>query len=377
MKAFKWIKWVVLAAAVVAAFGWAQLYLQDPIEMRYGGWQATPPASVALAAAVVLLLLLALALKLLAWVIFFPLRVAAWRRQRLLGQRQEWLISGMRAAALGDNKQALKHFLKLSAEATTSSSVYAWLAAEAADKLGETKKRNELLQQAAAGEQPQLAAAAKAQRARDEGRLSEAFNILAAAGAPTASPILTKMYLDISQKCGKWVPALEAAYQLRGSSPSAKWKKAVNDMVRLGLEKINDAEGLKSFWKNSVASDEQKNAALLAEYIYALHRVGDAQGVTGVLERAHKTAGDQPAILSAVAALGDNKMCESAFTAHQNRAQEKDGVPYLAPLAMLAERLGLWGKARRYYQMANSARPDPRYTKALAELEEKIEADNR
>ena len=139
------------------------------------------------------------------------------------------------------------------------------------------------------------------------------------------------------------------------------------------MKNIGDGEELNRFWKNSVRADEQKQPPLLAEYICALQKAGDKKSAMEALERAAKFAGQSAEILSLVAAMGSDKMCEAALASAQKNETDAD---FLAATAMLAERLRLWGRARRCYQMANALRPDSRNAKALADLEQKMESDS-
>jgi uncharacterized protein HemY len=352
----------------------AQLYLQAPVHLRFGGWEASPPLSLALVVVVIALIVVAFFIKTLAFLLLLPSRMASWGRQRAVTQRQEALAGGVRALALDDSKLALKHFLRLSEDKHSDAGTHAWLAAVAAEKIGDVQKRKHLLRLTANSSPAELAAAAKACLACDEDRLSEAFNILAAAGAPGHSPVLAKMFLDTARRRSEWPAALGAAYQLRTVSPSAKWKKAVIDMVRQGLDTIDDAEKLEDFWKNHVHADERKNAELLSGYIYALHRLGNDKSVADALERAAKTNGEAPEILLVIAALGSRKLCETFFTAGEKGAETSRSAEQVSAIAALAERLNLWGKARRYYQMAHSLRPESRYLQALTELEKKMKS---
>ena len=84
-----------------------------------------------------------------------------------------------------------------------------------------------------------------------------------------------------------------------------------------------------------------------------------------------KTGVSTPPFLAAIAAVGDKRSCEEALANNQKRGAETKDENILSALAALSERLELWGKARRYYQMANALRPNHRYVQALAELERK------
>ena len=371
MNSFRWIKYALLAAAVAAMVAAADLYLDAPMHFQYGEWRASPSAAAALALLALALLALHLVMRIVFFVLFLPSHLGEWRRRRAERERGELSADGLRALALGDHKQALKYFSRL-ADKEDGGGACAWLALLSAEKIDSPKKRGALLERAAASG-GDIAAAAKAMRASEDGRLSEAFDVLAAAGAPDGSPLLAKMYLDIARRSEKWSQALAAAYALREQTPTSKWKKAVADIAALGLKNIGDGEELIRFWKNSVRADEQKQPPLLAEYICALQKAGDKKSAMEALERAAKFAGQSAEILSLVAAMGSDKMCEAALASAQKNETDAD---FLAATAMLAERLRLWGRARRCYQMANALRPDPRNAKALADLEQKMESDS-
>ncbi|MGI9306742.1 MAG: heme biosynthesis HemY N-terminal domain-containing protein [Gammaproteobacteria bacterium] len=368
MKIFRWLL-VLSAAAAVAALDW---YLEEALHVQYGEWRYSFSAFRAALAVVALVAALQIAFKLLGAVFFFPSRLSHWRRERASKQRREFLEAGVRAQALGDDKQALKSFSSLSA-AGDAEGVYAWLAARAAEELGDLPKRDEWLRRAATDSSADIAAAAKARLACEDNRMSEAFNILSAAGAPSGSPLLARIYLDIAQRRGQWPQALAAAYRLRPSVRPPERTAAAADIIRAGLSQTGELAALKEFWKG-VSAEDQKTPALLAEYLYALHRLGDGKAAADALERAVKTAPGAPEILAAAAAFGGQNICENIFAGGQNRADDKN-PEYLSAMGALAARLELWGKARRYYQMANSLRPDPRAAKALAAVEEKMQAD--
>ena len=369
MKIFRWFFAAALAAAVIA-LDW---YLDKPLHLQYGAWRESFSALRMVMALFIFIIALQLLLKLCAAVLFFPSRVARWRRARDQKSKYDSMAEGVRALAVEDNKQALKSFSHLAGG--DSKGAYAWLAARAAESLGDSAKRDEWLRRAAADSSEDIAAAAKARLARAENRLSEAFNILSAAGAPYGSPLLANIYLDIARRRRQWPQALAAAYRMQAHANSPERTKIADEIARTGLAEIAELEPLKDFWKTNVSAEDRKKPALLAEYIFALHRLGDGKGASESLERASKTAAHAPEIISAIAALGGQEMRENAFARGQKNADDKN-TEYLAAMGVLAERLGLWGKARRYYQMANALRPEPRHTKALAELEEKMQTES-
>lgn len=374
MKLLRWIKNALLLAAVAALIVASHFYLDRPLVVEYGGWRISPTASVAAAAAMLAFVLLALALKLISPLLFLPSYLAKWKAKRAEKSRRETLAEGARAMALDDHRRAFKAFSRL-ARYSDSDGVYSWLAAAAADKSDDRAAREEWLRRAAEGDSADIAAAAKAELASAENRDDEAFKILADAGAPGGSPLLAKMYLRAARRREQWPQALSAAYRLRDGARARKWELAASEIAETALAKTEDAAALRSFWKNNVAAADQKNPTLLAAYIRALHRLGDGATLAETLERAIKTAGDSSAVLSAVAEMGAEKICESAFAAAQKRGEDKTDPEYLRAMAMLAERLKLWGRARRYYQMANSLRPDPRNVRALDALEAQMHSE--
>ncbi|MGI9296894.1 MAG: heme biosynthesis protein HemY [Gammaproteobacteria bacterium] len=375
MKLLRWIKNALLLAAVAALIVASHFYLDRPLVVEYGGWRVSPPASVAAAAAAIAFVLLALALKLLSPLFFFPAYLARWKEKRAEKSRRETLEEGVRALALDDHRRAFKTFSRL-ARQSDPDGAFAWLAAAAAEKSDDRGARDEWLRRAADSTAADIAAAAKAELATAENRDDEAFKILSEAGAPGGSPLLAKMYLRAARRREQWPQALSAAYRLRDGARARKWELAAFEIAETALAKTDDIAALRSFWKNNVAAAEQKNPPLLAAYIRALHRLGDDGTVAETLERAVKIAGDSPAILSAVAEMGAKKTCETAFAAAQERGDDKTDPEYLRAAAMLAGRLKLWGRARRYYQMANSLRPDPRNARALEALEAEMRPDS-
>lgn len=373
MNLFRWIKHTLIIAVLAAIIGASHLYLDQPLHLQYGEWQASPSVVVAAAAVIVAVVLLALALKLLSLVLFFPMHMVKWNKERARKNRAANLEAGARALVLDDYRQALKVFSQLAGQSDPDG-VCAWLAAEAAEKSGDSGKREQWLRRAAADASEDVAAAAKATLAADESRDSEAFLILTEAGAPYGSPLLARMYLETALRLGKWSQAIAAAYRLRDHARAQKWQKAAGEIAETALKNIADIESLHEFWKNNLSSEDRKNPALESEYIYALHRLGNKSAMSDALERAVKTSPGSAAMLKAAAALGSDKLCESAFAAAQKNENKNDDAN-LQAIAMLAERLKLWGRARKYYQMANSLRPDPRNITALEELDAKMKSD--
>lgn len=369
MKIFRWFLIAVLAGAIIA-LDW---YLDKPLHLQYGAWRESFSALRVVMSLVIFVIALQLFIKLCAAVLFMPSRVSRWRRAREEKRMRDSLAEGVRALAVEDNKQAFKSFSHLAQN--DSSGAFSWLAARAAEKQGDRAKRDEWLRRASVDSSKDIAAAAKAKLAREENRLSEAFSILSAAGAPYGSPLLANIYLEIARQRKQWPQALAAAYRLMAHGNSPAQTKIAGEIARGGLAEIAELDALRDFWKTNISDEDRKKPALVAEYIYALERLGDGKGAREYLERAAKAAAAAPAIIAAVADLGGQELRENAFTRGQKNADEKN-PDYLAAMGALAERLELWGKARRYYQMANALRPERRYVQALAELEEKMQTEN-
>ena len=370
MNIFRWIKNALLLAAIVAIVVASHVYLDERLIVEYGGWRAAPKASVAVAAAIFAYLLWSLLVRLLSPLFSLPSRLAKWRKTRAEQSRRETLEQGVSALARDDHKLTFRAFSQL-AEKSDADGACAWLAAAAAEKSGDRAARDLWLRRASDSSAADIAAAAKAELAAADGRDEESFRILSDAGAPGGSPLLAKMYLRAARRREKWPQALAAAYRLQDGENISGEESAARNIAETALQKTDDIESLRGFWKNNVAAADQKHAPLLAGYIRALHRLGDDKTLAETLERAVKTAADSPSVLFAAAEIGAEKTCETAFAAAEKR-EDKSDPDYLRATAMLAERLKLWGRAKRYYQMANSLRPDPRNIRALDEVANKI-----
>ena len=362
------LKYILLGVAAMALVAISHLYADETIVVQYGEWRAEPAIFVAAAAAAAAAIVLLLFFKLIFWMLFFPARMAAWKRARDDKNRRETLEDSVRALALDDYRRAFNGFSRLSRKSDPDG-VFAWLAARSAKKSGDHAGRAEWLRRAAAHGGSDIAAAARAALAAEDGRAGEAFDILTEAGARNGSPLLAKMYLHIARRREKWREAMAAAYRLLDGADGDR--ETIAEIAAAALKTMQDGESLRDFWKNNVAAAEQKNPRLLVEYSYALHRAGDEKTRAETLERAVNIAPGSAAVVAAVAATGGDKLCETAFAAVQKHGGESDS-DYLRAAATLAERLKLYGRARRYYQMANSLRPDPRNTAALDSLETRM-----
>ena len=76
---FDYIACFIILVAVL--IGVSQLYLTDPVLIRYGQWQAEPPAGVAVATVLAVVISLVVLFKIVAKIILLPLNFAHWRRQ--------------------------------------------------------------------------------------------------------------------------------------------------------------------------------------------------------------------------------------------------------------------------------------------------------
>ena len=368
MKIFRWL----FAAAIAAAVAALDLYLDKPLHLQYGDWRESFSALRMLMAFVICVAAMQLFLKLAAAVLFFPSRMARWRRARDQKAHNDALAEGVRALAMEDDKRALKLFSRLAER--DSKDVFPWLAARAADSLGDAETRDQWLRRAASDSAKDVAAAAKAMLAREENRLNDALGILGAAGAPYGAPLLAGVYLDVARELRRWPQALAAAYRLQAHANPRRRRTIADEIARAGLADMEEPAELRHFWKTNISADDRKKPTMQAEYIRALRRLGDDAGAAEALERAAKTSGGAPAVISAAADLGGQELRETVFARGEKNPENKN-PEYLAAMGALAGSLGFSGKARRYYQAANALRPEPRFAKALAEVEEKMRAE--
>ena len=364
----RWFKFAVALLLFAALVGGAQLYLNDPVLVQYGGWQAQPPAAVVIALSVALLALLALAFKIAAFVLFLPANVAKWRRRKAEERKLESQLDVLRALVLEDERAALKVFARLADDDDEGAAICAVHAAKLSQN--NPRKRDEFLRLAAAadasGENGAVVLLAKARLAYHQGQHTEALTLLSQAGK-NAHPAMLRSLFAINKERQDANGALDALYRLRDAAPAPELDAKVQAVITRRLSEAKNVGDINNFWRESLRDGERKNTTLAADYARALHRLGDEKAAQEVLSKAVKAPDVKVDIFHAVAALGDTALCESAFAAGQKLADGEDGKPYLAAMAELAERLGYWGKARRYYQMANAAEPG-KYTRAIAKL---------
>ncbi|WOV91015.1 MAG: heme biosynthesis HemY N-terminal domain-containing protein [Candidatus Zeuxoniibacter abyssi] len=355
---------IILVAVLI---GVSQLYLTDPVLIRYGQWQAEPGVAVATVLAVVISLVVLF--KIVAKIILLPLNFAHWRRQSAAKKHHQTLLTALRALILGDEKKALKIFSRLTEEKNDDPGVYGMLAAEAAKGVGDKGRHKRLLQRAAVSTDTAIAALANATLTRQEGRFTEAVNTLNTADDVSNNSAIIKLRLEINRELRHWRQALADVYQLRDMFPDRSWEADIGRIIGEQIKAATNTEELSVFWKKNV--QDKDKAALTADYAFALYRLGDEKHASEVLAKTLKTGVSTPPFLAAIAAVGDKRSCEEALANNQKRGAETKDENILSALAALSERLELWGKARRYYQMANALRPNHRYVQALAELERK------
>lgn len=378
------LKLFALAVAAAAVLIGAHVYLSDPLTIEYGEWRAAPPLSLALAAALLGLAALWLALRILGALFSLPTLLAGWRGRAAGKKRDKLVADGLRAVGLRDAKAALRNFAALAQnEADPAAPAGALLAAKAAHERGETERRDNWLRAAAAAGDLQAAAFAGALLARNGGELDAAAAILQRADALKGPPALRRLLLEIAAEKGEWQLALTAAYKEADDFPRrAKThdrpggrggrREMPRDIIRrLLADDAADAATLRTFWKEQVRSAERADPELLAAHILALKARGDP--AEHELDAAVKARADAPEILEAVVLAGDPKRCEAALKRAEDLPQKRrETAPMLRAMAELAARLKLWGKARRYYQMAQAVAPDPRNLRAMAELAETL-----
>ncbi len=370
-----WLKLALAAVLLAGIVGGAQLYLSDPVLLRYGEWQAEPSAAVVLAMAVAALALLVVAVQLVSLLLFFPSRVAGWRRRRAEERRLTAQTDVLRALILEDKRTALKGFARLAEEGGGGgdSSVYAAHAARLAG--GDAGKRDDFLRRAsradAGGENGAVVALAQARLAYHSGRQTEAQTLLEqAAAGKNAPPAMLRSLFKICEARGDWRRALTALYRLREAAPSAELEETTKRAAFAALAGAETTAAAGDVWRESLREGERKNTAFMAEYARAMHRLGDEKNAGEILAKALKSAQPSPEVFFAAAQLGGTALCESAFAAGQNRANMEEGRAYLPAMGEIAERLGYWGKARRYYQMANAVFAGS-CARALADIERK------
>ena len=363
----RWLKlalaFIVLAALVAAA----QLYFNMPVLIRYGEWQAQPSAAIVISFALVLLALLAIVVKVAALILFLPSRIASWRQHKNEQRRIKVHIDTLRNLILGDVRAAQKGFARLANDHNESAAVYAAHAARLTD--GENDKSAFLRRAAAAsadGDNAAVVILSKAQLAYHQGQATEALALLAQ-NDKNAAPEMLRLLYQIRVERQDSAGALTALYRLRDIAPAAQLDDSVCEVISNHFATCDNANEVNVFWRDSLRDGERKNTTLAASRARALHRLGDPKNAAAILTKILKQSGAQAEVFFAVVAIGDAPLCETAFTIGQTRADMEDGKALLPAMAELAARLGYWGKARRYYQMANAAEPG-KYARDIAKL---------
>ena len=335
---------VVLAVAVGVA---GQLYLSEPLLVRYGEWSAEPPMSLALAAVIAGLICGLLLLRLLAFLLFLPAKVGIWRRARQVEKLSQLRGRVLRENSYGNRRTMLKHL----AELAPMDDAAAWQAAAVAEELGDVRAQGKYLRRAAEAEDKVIAAAAKAKLSLRDNHLTEAEQLLAAAAAPRGAALLAELYYEVAQKRGEHKQALAAAMILREDCP-AKFAPLVADTIRRQLHSAKDAAEVAAFWRDEVGSADKKTPELVALHLRALWQLGDEKGASDGLGAALRQHGQHEDILRLVVEFGSTAQCEAAFKESEKRAAgaEAGNAGLLTVLAELAEKLQLPGKARLYGQ---------------------------
>lgn len=338
-----------LCAVMVLAVG--ILELDAPVRVAYGGWQISPPLSVAVVALLIIGIGFLMALRAAFWLLFLPKHVGRWRRHHLARRGRKNLREAMRLMAHGESGKLLKVFGELQGEAPQS----AWQCAQLAEQAGDMAGKKRWLQKAAECDDRVIATAAKAELCRMQDHLSEAERILRGANALAGPAVLTQTYYAVSKSLGNWSEALRAAEALRGKNIRG-WDAAVGEAILSHLDALAGADELHEFWKNGVASGEKKTPKILARYIARLFAAGAERSAAAQLEAAHKQFPADLKILGLVATFGGAALKQSALAQNEKRASVND-TRRLQLLMQLAQDLDLPGKAAQYKQMASSLPP--------------------
>lgn len=339
---------IILAAAAAVL---SQLYLNEPVNFRYGSWSATPPLYLALACLLLAALLLFFAVRLLLWLLFLPAIISKWNKRRRREKQAQLHETIIRQLAYGERRKALKNL----AELATGDTVAAWWAAQIADELGDARETRKYLQLAAAGQDPILSAAAKAKLCIQDNRLTEAENILKTAGAPRASVLLARLSYEAGLARGDYRTALAAAVYLRETLPAA-YGDYVADTIRRQLDHVKNADDARHFWQEEVTKTDKKEPTLLTAYLDCLWRLGDEKAAGEGLAQALKQYPQDNAVLHSIVKFGTPQQRETAFKANEQRAEKAGGqdAALLRLMGELADALQLPGKARQYGQMLSA-----------------------
>lgn len=367
-----WLKLAITLVALAAVVAAAQLYFNHSVLIRYGEWQAQPPVSVVATFALAVLAVLAVVVKVAAAVLFLPSRIAEWRRRKSEQRRVKNHLDAMRHLILGDNNAARKKFARLADDHKDGAAVYAAFAARLADD-NDAAGKDGFLRIAAAspaeGDNGAVVALVKAQLAYRQGQATESIALLS--GGKNPPPEMLRLLYRIRLERKDDAGALAALYRLRDAAPSRALDDEVRAVITGHFSRCADAAAVNAFWDDSLRDGERKDTRLIALRARALHRLGDAKAAAAVLSKVIKQSGASAEVFYAAAAIGDSALLESAFSIGESRIQaegdKESGKALLPATAELAAGLGYWGKARRYYQMANIAEPG-KYAREIAKL---------
>ncbi len=379
------VKFLLFLLVLLALWIAHERYLYEELRVAFGGYEIAPPISIALVALATAALAIYVALKIGGFILFLPGKLRRRRAENQMKKRAETLLAGLRAMAMGDADSQEKHFGR-AADMGIEPSLTALIAAEgaAASRRADKKdKREKRLQQAlAAAEESdgELKTAVRAQLLMAQGQIADAAAALREAEAlKSPSPLLAELLLESCRKSGDSDGALEAANRLR--ELQADESDSLNALaIRLAKEKITaaaDADSLQDLWKRKVSARDKSNPSLLAAFALKLDSLGDSKSALGVVIPAiklrAKLSAPLPPILEAAAVLSDNSAPADALRAAENLPDiEREDSAMLRALGSLASRQELWGKAEKYFQMANARTPDARNFFGLAALYQKM-----
>ena len=232
----------ILAIAVLV--GISQLYLADPILIRYGQWQAEPSVGVVLAFLLTAFLSLVVIFKVFVKIISLPFHFSKWRQQSSTEKQQQKLRAGLRALTLGNEKESLKIFSLLVKDKNDDPGVYGLLAAMSAKRMGDTVQYKSLLKQATASKDSTISALANATLIRQENRFVEAINTINATKEIENHSAITELLLDINRELNNWEQALNYIYRLRDEFPARNWDTQIKSIISKKHNSSENAEEL-------------------------------------------------------------------------------------------------------------------------------------
>ena len=336
---------VLLSVTAVVA---AQLYLNEPLFVRYGEWSASPSLALALATLLLAVVAMLLVLRLALLFLFFPLKISRWRKQRRSERLVQLREDILRQTVYGNRRMLMKQLAALAPMDVLA----AWQAAQIAEENNDMATAGQYLQQAAIGKDAAVSTAAKVKLCLRDNRLSEADNLLKNAGAPRTEVFLAKLHYQVSRARNDHISALAAALQLREQSATL-FCSLVEESLRAQLQNVSSAGEAAEFWRKHVPAADKKQPTLLALYLTTLWRLGDEKAAGEGLAQAIRQHPHNNDILRVVADFGTQTQREEAFKANEKRASSasEEDVILLKLLATLAEQLQLPGKARLYGQM--------------------------